>query len=99
MAMQEFEPFGDHERSNWVRLRTLVILRWFAIAGQILAIAAAILFFELNLNLGLAAAAISTSIVANLVSTLLYPENKRLSEREATLILSFDILQLGICFT
>lgn len=94
--MSEFDAFSDHQRSNWVRLRTLVVLRWFAIAGQIIAIAAAILIFDLQLHLSLTSATISTSIVANLVSTFLYAENRRLSEREAAIIITFDVLQLGL---
>ena len=96
MTLTEAELFTDQKRSNWVRMRTLVILRWFAIAGQILAIAAAIVIFDLQLELGLAAATVSTSVVANLISTFMYPETRRLSEREATLMQLFDLMQLGL---
>ncbi len=95
-TMNTFDMLGDDERSNWVRLRTLVILRWIAIAGQIFAIAGSMLFFDLRIELGLAAATVSTSIVANLLSTFLYPRNRRLTEREASLMLLFDVLQLGL---
>lgn len=96
MTNYDLEVFSDHQRSNWVRLRTLVVLRWFAITGQIIAIVVAALFFELQFEIGLTAATVVTSIVANLISTFLYPENRRLSEREARLMLSFDVLQLGL---
>lgn len=96
MATDDLDVFSDHQRSNWVRLRTLVVLRWFAISGQIIAILVASMFFQLQFAVGLAAAAVATSIVANLVSTLLYPENRRLSEREATMMLTFDVLQLAL---
>jgi len=96
MAVTERELFQEHERSNWVRLRTLVILRWIAIGGQIAAVIAATAVFRLEMQVGLAVMTIGASVLANLVSTFLYPENRRLSEREASLILVFDVLQLGL---
>ncbi len=95
MSVSEFELFQAHQRSNWVRLRTLVMLRWFAIMGQSVAIIIAIRVYDLEIQFSYAAATIGASVVANLVSSLLYPENKRLSEREASLMLVFDIVQLS----
>lgn len=88
--------FAEDTRSNWVRLRTLIVLRWMAIAGQLAAITVAVQFFGLRLNLGLCYVVISASIIANLLAIFLYPQNKRLSEYEATLMLFFDICQLAI---
>jgi two-component system sensor histidine kinase RegB len=84
----------DRERSSWVRLRTLVILRWIAILGQITALIVSVRTLGLDIEVGLAAMAIGASIIANLFSTFLYPETKRLSELEAMLMLLFDLLQL-----
>ncbi len=88
--------FPDQNRSNWVRLRTLVILRWFAITGQIAAIMVAVVVFEMQFEVGLASMTVGASILANLFSTFLYPESRRLSEREASVMLVFDILQLSL---
>ncbi len=96
MAVTEIEMFQDQERSNWVRLRTLVILRWFAISGQIVAIWAGSQIIHLHIEVGLAVATIGASVIANLFSTFLYPQNRRLSESEALLMLMFDVLQLGL---
>lgn len=96
MPANEFEMFQNRQRSNWVRLRTLVVLRWFAILGQITAIVAATQFFDLQIEVGAAALTIAASVIANLFFGFLYPENKRLSEREATGILGFDIIQLSV---
>ena len=96
MAVSELEMFQDQQRSNWVRLRTLVILRWFAISGQIIAVLSAILFLGLQFEVGLVAMTIGASVLGNLFSTFLFPKNKQLSEREAAAMLGFDILQLGI---
>ncbi|WP_299753803.1 sensor histidine kinase RegB [uncultured Boseongicola sp.] len=82
-------------RSNWVRLRTLIVLRWVAIGGQLAAITVAQRLFDLDLNLGLCFLAISASIVANLVAVFVFPENKRLTEFEVAWMLLFDIGQLA----
>lgn len=96
MAVSELEMFQDQQRSNWVRLRTLVILRWFAISGQIIAVLSAIFLFGLKFESGIVAMTIGASVLGNLFSAFLYPKNKQLSEREAAAMLGFDILQLGV---
>lgn len=90
------DGFGDQDRSNWIRLRTLVVVRWVAVAGQIAAVLVAALVYRLDFELGLTSLAIGASVLANLFSTFLYPGNRRMSEREATLMLVFDVLQLGL---
>jgi len=72
-------------RSDWVRLRTLILLRWMAITGQIAAITVADRYYQIELPLGLCYLAVGASIIANLISIFVYPENKRLSELEAML--------------
>lgn len=86
---------NQERRSNWVRLRTLVWLRWIAITGQIVTIGVAMLFLGFQLSLGGFAVAIGASIVVNVVAGFVYPENMRLSERGATSMLMFDITQLS----
>jgi two-component system sensor histidine kinase RegB len=81
--------------ANMVRLRTLILLRWMAIAGQIAAILVASQAYGLQLPLGLCALAIGLSILANLLLVMLFPENRRLSEGEAFLTLLFDLGQLA----
>ena len=81
-------------RSDWVRLRTLILLRWMAITGQIAAITVADRYYQFELPLGLCYLAVGASIIANLISIFVYPENKRLSELEAMLTLLFDLSQL-----
>jgi len=94
--MVEATTFEPHRhRSNWVRLRTLIVLRWIAVFGQLAAITVAQRQFDLNLNIGLCFFAIGLSIVANLVAVFIYPENKRLSEAEVAGMLLFDIAQLA----
>ncbi|MDP5086689.1 MAG: ActS/PrrB/RegB family redox-sensitive histidine kinase [Yoonia sp.] len=96
MAPSEFQLFNEQERSNWVRLRTLVALRWFAIIGQTIAILVAVRVYNIQIEVGMAALVITLSVMANIISSYTYPENKRLSEVQATLWLVFDIVQLGL---
>lgn len=84
----------DERRGNWVRLRTLIVLRWIAIVGQLSAILVARQWFDLNLDLGLCFMAVGASVIANLIAIFVYPENKRLSEDEVMWMLIFDITQL-----
>lgn len=88
--------FQDQQRSNWVRLRTLVTLRWFAAAGQATAILVAVQVYGLQIEVGFAAMVIAASLLANLFCSFVYPENKRLSEREASFWMVFDIVQLSL---
>lgn len=83
------------ERSSWIRLRTMILLRWVAIAGQVAAILVAQHSYHLQLNLGLCYLAIGISAVGNLLAIFLFPENKRLGEFENFLMVLFDLLQLG----
>jgi two-component system, sensor histidine kinase RegB len=83
------------EGANMVRLRTLILLRWMAIAGQIAAILVASLVYGLQLPLGLCALAVGLSVLVNVALIMLFPENRRLSEAEAFLTLLFDLGQLA----
>lgn len=96
MAQIETDVFQRNNRSNWVRLRTLVTLRWFAVAGQIGAVMVALYVYQLNLEVGMIAVVIGLPVLANVISVFLYPENRRLSEGEADLMIGFDLLQLGL---
>lgn len=83
-------------RGNWIRLRTLILLRWFAIAGQLLAILVAMEVFRLQIAFGPCLAAVGVSVIGNLVAIFIFPQNKRLSETENLAIVLFDLVQL--CF-
>ncbi|HHB81379.1 MAG TPA: ActS/PrrB/RegB family redox-sensitive histidine kinase, partial [Aliiroseovarius sp.] len=51
--------------------------------------------FDLQLDAGPFAAVIGLSVLANVVFTFIYPQNKRLSEAEVTAMLAFDTVQLA----
>ncbi len=85
----------ERERGSWIRLRTLILLRWVAIIGQIFAITVAQKLYHLQLELGLCYLAIGVSMMSNLVAIFVFPENKRLTEFENLLTVLFDLLQLA----
>lgn len=86
----------NRQRGNWIRLRTVILLRWIAIAGQISAIIVGQSLYGLQLDLGLCLMVIGTSVIANLVAIVIFPETKRLSETENFLMVLFDLLQLAL---
>lgn len=88
--------FKGRQRGNWVRLRTIIVLRWVAIAGQIGAIIVAQALYDLQLDLGLCLLVIGTAVIANLIAMVIFPETKRLSETENLLMVLFDLIQLGL---
>ena len=65
MPSEIHEVLQDRERSNWVRLRTLLILRWFAVAGQAGAIFVAIMVYDLRIEVTAALVTILASVWAN----------------------------------
>ncbi|KPD14351.1 sensor histidine kinase RegB [Phaeobacter sp. 11ANDIMAR09] len=95
MSDTQFGLMQGEDRSHWIRLRTLIMLRWVAIAGQLVAITVAQSLYNLQLELGLCILAVGVSVISNLLAIFVFPENKRLSEFENFLMVLFDLLQLG----
>lgn len=83
-------------RSGWVRIGTLVLLRWVAVIGQLGAIIAAERFYFIDLPLGACLAVVGAAVALNLVSILVFPSATRLSETGTMLMLLFDIGQIGV---
>ncbi len=95
MTEPDLSVFTAAERSAWLRLRTLILLRWLAILGQSAAVLVAWLGLGFALPIDLCAVAIGASALFNLTARLVAPQNRRLTEREAVLTLMFDLCQLG----
>ncbi len=96
MTEPSIDPFFASEpRSHWIRLRTLIVLRWIAIIGQLAAITVATEIFGLRLPLALCYFAVAASVASNLIAIFVFPENKRLTEGEVVSMLLFDLAQLG----
>lgn len=96
MISPRFSLLNRETRSAWIRLRTLILLRWLAVIGQLVAISIAIQLYHIQLPLGLCILVVGASVLANLIASFTFPENKRLSEVEAMLTLLFDISQLAL---
>ena len=95
MADINLRPPSVDTRANWIRLRSLILLRWFAIVGQLTAITVSQHFYGLQLDLGLCYLAVGASVIANLVAIFVFPENKRLTDTQNMLTVMFDLLQLS----
>jgi len=83
-------------RGNWVRLRTLITLRWLAICGQIATVLVADRILSVDLRLDLCGLAIAASILFNIIALATNPANKRLNELSLTATLIFDVSQLVV---
>lgn len=81
--------------SAWLRLRTMILLRWLALCGQLAAVLVASFGLGLDVRLPLCALLIAASALFNGLILLVTAENRRLTEREALLTLLFDLGQLG----
>jgi len=84
------------QNRSWIRLRTLVLLRWWAVFGQASALFIAQRYYNLSLEIGLCILVIGASVVSNFVASIVFPENKRLTESENLFAVMFDLLQLGL---
>jgi two-component system sensor histidine kinase RegB len=78
------------------RVRTLVAIRWMAIAGQTLTFAVVALVFGFEVPVVGVAAAIAASALLNIGLSAIYPRSARLLGAEALLHLAFDLSQLGV---
>ena len=87
--------FLESKRGEWIRLRTMIFIRWVAVTGQLAAIIIAFQYFELALDLSLCFFAVGLSALANIVASLFFPESKRLSELENVFMILFDLFQLA----
>lgn len=90
-SLPSHETHGD-----WVRLRTLIFLRWAAITGQLGAIFAARLLYDIAIDVPICLLTVGAAVAANLVAIFLFPQNKRLTETESLATLLFDVAQLAL---
>lgn len=73
----------------------MILLRWVALTGQLIAITVAQTIYGIQLELGLCYLAIGMSVIANLVAGFVFPENKRLTEAENLWMIMFDLVQIA----
>ncbi len=90
-TLPALEAHGD-----WVRLRTLIFLRWTAVFGQLGAIFTARMVYGIAIDLPLCLLTVGAAVAGNLVAIFLFPETKRLTEGETLAMLMFDVAQLAL---
>ncbi len=81
------------------RLRTLTLIRWIAIVGQAFTILLVDLSLEFELRLVPLLLAVALSALINLYLELGFSATTRLTERTASLLLGYDLLQLTFLLT
>ena len=79
-----------------VRLGTLNNLRWLAVVGQTTAVLIVSLLLKFDFPIFEASIVIGASAILNIVLSIAYPSSKRLTVREATAFLGYDITQLAV---
>ena len=94
--MADTSLIAPSEPSGPISLRTLILIRWVAIAGQ----ASTILIVHYGMRFALpllpALAVVASSALLNLVLIVLRQWAARLGERDAALYLAYDTLQLAV---
>lgn len=87
---------GGAAARRGVRLSTLILIRWGAIAGQAVTLLTVyhVLGFPVHLNSGLTV--VGASVLLNLVLTALRPAGERPNEAALTALFGFDIVQLAV---
>ena len=87
---------ATHGRSGRrLKLSTLARLRWLAVSGQTAAILVVALWFGFPLPIGACFALIALSAWLNLGLRLFFPASYRLDPNWASILLSYDLLQLA----
>lgn len=94
MAEISSPPFLLGSRS-WVRLRTLILLRWLAVIGQTVTVLFATIALGIRIPHVPCALVILASALFNAIAMAVAARTRRLREREALCMLLFDLCQLG----
>ncbi|MEI8393692.1 MAG: ActS/PrrB/RegB family redox-sensitive histidine kinase [Rhodospirillaceae bacterium] len=95
-GIDAFTVPGGSRRDGRVAGRTLVVMRWIAVSGQLCSIGVITGGLGIILPLGPVLATIGTSILLNLLVFFQRETQARLTDRDATLYLAFDTLQLTL---
>ena len=97
MTDTSLPPFSDPDpESGRISLRTLVPIRWVAIAGQALALLTVHYGLGFHLPLVTSLLVVAASAVLNVLLIVRRQVARELSERYAALCLGYDILQLAV---
>lgn len=90
------DPVLFAQNARRLRIDTLSRLRWLALFGQLLTVLATELVLKFSLPLASCLLVIGISALLNLSIRLGAPKSLRLGDRQATALLTFDVLQLAL---
>ncbi|MFV3076657.1 ActS/PrrB/RegB family redox-sensitive histidine kinase [Niveispirillum fermenti] len=79
-----------------VSARTLITIRWIAVAGQFATLTTVMTLFEFDLRLVHALAGVAVSVLINLHAARRLAAHPFLGDREAVLYLAYDMVQLAV---
>ena len=85
-----------HLNESWIKPKTLINLRWLAIAGQVVAIAVADFILKFTFYFEACLLIILVSCLVNLTSSVYFRTEKRLSAFKTFLFLTFDLIQISL---
>jgi len=88
---------GDrqHSTDSRLRLQTIVRLRWFAVAGQLSALALVALVLGFDFPIAYCLLLVAASAWLNVYLRIRFPSRHRLGTGLATVLLAYDVLQLA----
>ena len=95
MRLSDTKPVDTQPEVRHVRLRTLVLIRWVAISGQLVSILVVHVWLGFTLPLESLLGAVALSAAINLLATALSPADARLSNAKAAIFLAYDVIQLA----
>ena len=87
---------SESRPSGPVRLRTLVVIRWIAVAGDVHALLLLHYGIEYEVPLGYALAVVGASALLNVIVGIRNPSSTRLGDGAAALYLTYDSVQLAM---
>jgi len=89
-------PTAEAPGGGRVRLRTLVLIRWVAVAGQTAALAIVYVSLGYDLPIVPAVLLVAASVAVNLHAGLARPRTAWLGDRAAALYVGYDLVQLSL---
>jgi two-component system, sensor histidine kinase RegB len=95
LSSRSAERFSFDTDASRLRLQTAIRLRWFAVTGQLLAVAFVYFGLGFDLPIGWCLLLIALSVWLNIFLRLWYPARHRLKAPLATGLLAYDIAQLS----
>ncbi|MEC9369021.1 MAG: ActS/PrrB/RegB family redox-sensitive histidine kinase, partial [Pseudomonadota bacterium] len=93
--MQAFFPSAFENRVSRLRLRTIVRLRWIAVAGQALTVAGVYWGLGIDLPIGACLLIISLSAWVNIFLRIRFVSRERVRSGHAFFMLAYDLFQLS----